>query len=740
MNDQLLQDDGKVVSDAYLGANLGLAAAHGASDNSPRTLIEVAGSLVDLDEAAVQESWRKEIYRPIYHTHKWWAQRLGSVFRGLVIACLSGPETRLSSAFSLPLRFSDSVVFDPFMGSGTTLGEAYKLDCTTIGQDINPVACAPVTLMFSMPTLKALSTAFEKLQAEVSPFIKSLYKSTTSSGDEALGMYYFWVKVILCPACSTEVPLFSTFVFSKHAYPTRFPAAKAICISCDSVNDVRAGDTFFDCVTCGNQVDLTAPPAKGSKVCCTRCRHIFDIAKTYAAADTPPKHRMYAKIVLDGDGRKQYSSISDVDSLLYDSQHATAATIRSSLDDAIIEPGYNTDQVLRYHYRNWHEFFNDRQLVALDRIASAIQPIENDKVRLAFGVLFSGVLEFNNMFASFKGEGTGAVRHMFSHHILKPEKMPLEANVWGTPQSSGSFSTMYSRRLLRAIEYGRDPWDLRLQSDQNNSKGSRVGGISRSFTNAQLVEPKQLKENGNTVSVRCGNSQNVDLPDKCVDLVLTDPPFFNNVHYSELADFFWTWQRKYGFVGVGVEPSARTTRSNAEVQSTDGALFSKRLGAVFRECRRILKPSGLLVFTYHHSNNAGWLALAEALEYAQFNVVQSHSVKSEMSVASPKTASKAPIDRDIVIVARPSDKLSANHNGSASVVEIAEESWKGFLIDAAILGPRVASRVDAWNLLASKVLVNISNTQNSGAICERVFSELRPRFDGWEPVTSEKSA
>ena len=51
--------------------------------------------------------------------------------------------------------------------------------------------------------------------------------------------------------------------------------------------------------------------------------------------------------------------------------------------------------------------------------------------------LFSGVLEFNNMFASYKGEGTGAVRHMFSHHILKPERTPIEANVWGTPKSSG---------------------------------------------------------------------------------------------------------------------------------------------------------------------------------------------------------------------------------------------------------------------------------------------------------------
>ena len=59
--------------------------------------------------------------------------------------------------------------------------------------------------------------------------------------------------------------------------------------------------------------------------------------------------------------------------------------------------------------------------------------------------LFSGTLEFNNLFASYKGEGTGAVRHMFAHHILKPERTPIEANVWGTPKSSGSFSSLLRR-------------------------------------------------------------------------------------------------------------------------------------------------------------------------------------------------------------------------------------------------------------------------------------------------------
>jgi putative DNA methylase len=75
--------------------------------------------------------------------------------------------------------------------------------------------------------------------------------------------------------------------------------------------------------------------------------------------------------------------------------------------------------------------------------------------RDALFTLFSGVLEFKNLFATYKGEGTGAVRHMFSHHILKPERLPIEANVWGTPKSSGSFRNLFSSRLMRALELTR---------------------------------------------------------------------------------------------------------------------------------------------------------------------------------------------------------------------------------------------------------------------------------------------
>ncbi len=130
------------------------------------------------------------------------------------------------------------------------------------------------------------------------------------------------------------------------------------------------------------------------------------------------------------------------------------------LPDLRLEQGYNTRQAMGYGFRNWRDFFNDRQLLALGMLHAAIHRIEPPQRRLALATLFSGVLEFNNLFASYKGEGTGAVRHMFSHHILKPERTPIEANVWGTPKSSGSFSNLFRGRLLRAMDYRELPTEV----------------------------------------------------------------------------------------------------------------------------------------------------------------------------------------------------------------------------------------------------------------------------------------
>ena len=52
-----------------------------------------------LSQLAEQESWRKEVYRPVYYIHKWWAKRLGSVFRGIILAACAGENSNIQEIF-----------------------------------------------------------------------------------------------------------------------------------------------------------------------------------------------------------------------------------------------------------------------------------------------------------------------------------------------------------------------------------------------------------------------------------------------------------------------------------------------------------------------------------------------------------------------------------------------------------------------------------------------------------------
>jgi putative DNA methylase len=132
--------------------------------------------------------------------------------------------------------------------------------------------------------------------------------------------------------------------------------------------------------------------------------------------------------------------------------------------------------------------------------------------------------------------------------------------------------------------------------------------------------------------------------------VITDPPFFDNVHYAELADFFYVWQQLY-FDGQSLLAKP-TTRHPDEVQDTDVNAFAQKLANVFTECYRVLRDDGIMVFSYHHSRNDGWLSVANAVLSSNFSFVQAQPVKAEMSVATPKSQATNPIDLDVFLICK----------------------------------------------------------------------------------------
>jgi putative DNA methylase len=610
----------------------------------PQWQIEADFPSAALAPVATAESWRKEVHRPVYHVHKWWATRLGSVFRQILLSTCTPLAT--DGARQSP------VVLDPFMGSGTTVGEALKLGMRAIGCDINPVSYFMVKTGLALPSRAELLSAFEQVRGSVAEKIRSYYRTSDPSFGLCDVLYTFWVMVVQCPVCQYPVPLFDSWVFARHAYAGRHPAAQAVCPKCGDVNAIDLRSEVVQCRSCAFHFDAHGGVFQRGRALCPSCMSGFTPISAVRRTGERPSYKMFAQMALTATGTKFYKRTTSEDRRLYDLAAKRLRELSLPLPDDEIEDGYNTRQILNYHMAKWQHLFNDRQLLCLGLLAKAIQEeVEDKRCRDALTLLFSGTLEFNNMLCSFKGEGTGAVRHIFSHHILKPQRMALENSVWGTDKSSGTFSTLFKTRLLRARDYADNPFEVGL------GESGRTRRVYPGTGPLVAIEgtPEDVDAGRANLAVLCRDSSSLPVREGSVDFVVTDPPYFDMVNYSELADFFYSWLRR---LVAELAPNGRTTRFEGEVQGGDARRFAHRLAAVFRECGRVLARAGLLVFTFHHSRPAGWAAAAEALRTAGFTVTAVHISKAEMSVAAPKSQARSPINVDAIIVARASEGVA----------------------------------------------------------------------------------
>ena len=666
-----------------------------------------------LSDIAERESWRKEIYRPTTYISKWWARRLGTVFRAIAIGAFAESGTNVLDLFYQSTRIPDRVVFDPFMGSGTTLTEVVKLGARAVGRDINPVAHCLARCALSAHDRQSVLDTFRAIEIDVSERIRSYHRTILENRQVAEVLYWFWVMVAQCPHCSASVDLFSSRIFARHSNPRKFPKAHAVCPSCSSINTVDVRDTRTRCSSCPTEFDLGSGPARGATASCPHCSHSFPIARTIRETGQPPSHRLYAKLVLLPDGRKAYVAATDEDRRLYRQAERELAAMEGPYPVVSIRPGYNTNQAINYGYRRWHELFNARQLLCLAILGGRIGQLKSRPLRDLFTCLLSGTLEFHSMLCSYKGEGTGAVRHAFSHHILKPERTPLEANPWGT-KGSGAFSTLFASRILRALDYAENPFELRLVPNGRKPKSAKVFGLSERI-GSRIDESFDGFADRCRVSVSCGDSGATNLPARVMDAVLTDPPFFDNVHYSELADYFHVWQRHI----LGADGCRRqdTTRSDHEVQATETRDFAGRLTRVWTETARVLKDGGLLVFTYHHSRHEGWRSILQALMDAGFGITAAHPIKSEMAVAVPKLKAREPINLDIILVCRKRTRLKvrSRDEGLWDAVSAVAEDQVGRLRRAG----RRMSRNDVRVIVMAQLLrrLSVTDTVENALVC-----------------------
>ncbi len=130
-----------------------------------------------------------------------------------------------------------------------------------------------------------------------------------------------------------------------------------------------------------------------------------------------------------------------------------------------------------------------------------------------------------------------------------------------------------------------------------------------------------------------GDSRNLPIDDHSIDLIVTDPPYYDSVQYSDLATFFRVWLAH--LLPDEVDWHYDETRSAVATKAIDGnSGFMTVLSGIFAECGRVLKHrTGRLVFTFHHWDPNAWAELTIALKGAGFKLMNAYVVFSEHPIS-----------------------------------------------------------------------------------------------------------
>jgi adenine-specific DNA methylase len=189
--------------------------------------------------------------------------------------------------------------------------------------------------------------------------------------------------------------------------------------------------------------------------------------------------------------------------------------------------------------------------------------------------------------------------HRFNFSTFVPE-----LNVWGAGRVGRGTVSRRIRAMAKASEWlheslGHHPSISTAPTDEDDERA----------VDARII---------------CGDSGLISAPSESFDLILTDPPYHDDVHYGELSLPFRTWA---GLSLAKLDGEAATNQAvgvNPDIQS-----YASALQRVFGGCRPLLRRAGRLVFSYANHEPEAWIALFAALQDAGFSAVACVSVHSE---------------------------------------------------------------------------------------------------------------
>jgi adenine-specific DNA methylase len=214
---------------------------------------------------------------------------------------------------------------------------------------------------------------------------------------------------------------------------------------------------------------------------------------------------------------------------------------------------------------------------------------------------------------------------------------------------------------------------------ENNPISGQSGTLTAFFKNLEDVLSSQNLDNPVSVNISHDSAMELKWDDEYFDVILTDPPYYDNVPYSDLSNFFYVWlKRSIGdlhpeLFATPIAPYKQEIVDTLEmirgvpkgkakaigIPAKDKDDFERMLTQAFKEINRVLKQNGTAVIVYAHKSTSGWETVINALLDSGLVVTSAWPIHTEMK-SRLRASESAALASSIYIVAR---KISRQPTG-----------------------------------------------------------------------------